>query len=158
MLIRVINGPNLNMLGQRETGVYGTDTLKDLEDHLTRLAAEIGVDVEFFQSNSEGALIDAIQQCRGRRDAIIINPGGYTHTSVAIHDALLAAEVPAVEVHISNIHARESFRAQSVTGSACVGIISGLGLYGYGLALQAAAKLAHAREEDKAGGGEGQGA
>jgi 3-dehydroquinate dehydratase II len=145
MVIRVINGPNLNMLGLRETEIYGTETLADLEAHLTRLGAEVGVDVEFVQSNCEGAIIDAIQECRGRRDAIVLNPGGYTHTSVAIHDAILAAEVPTVEVHVSNIHAREGFRATSVTGGACVGVITGLGLYGYGLALQAAARLAEAR-------------
>lgn len=146
MRIRVINGPNLNMLGLREPSIYGTDTLQDLEDHLRRIAEELGVDVDFVQSNSEGVIIDAIQACRGTRDALVINPGGYTHTSVAIHDAIRAAELPAVEVHVSNIHARESFRAQSITGSACVAVISGLGLYGYGLALQAAAKLARAEQ------------
>ncbi len=145
MMVRIINGPNLNLLGQRETEIYGTETLADLESHLTRLAAELGVDVDFVHSNSEGALIDAIQECRGRRDALVINPGGYTHTSVAIHDAIRAAEVPAVEVHVSNIHGREGFRAQTITGAACVGVITGLGLYGYGLALQAAAKLAESR-------------
>lgn len=150
MVVRVINGPNLNMLGLRETAIYGTETLADLEAHLTRLAAELGIDVEFVQSNSEGALIDAIQECRGKRDALVLNPGGYTHTSVAIHDAILAAEVPAVEVHVSNIHAREGFRQQTVTGSACVGVITGLGLFGYALALQAAARLAEARAAERA--------
>jgi 3-dehydroquinate dehydratase II len=150
MVIRVINGPNLNLLGTRETEVYGTETLADLQVHLERIAAELGVDVEFVHSNCEGALIDAIQECRGRRDAIVLNPGGYTHTSVAIHDAILAAEVPTVEVHVSNIHAREGFRQQTITGSACVGVITGLGLYGYALALQAAARLGEARGATRA--------
>lgn len=150
MRIRVINGPNLNMLGLREPSIYGTDTLQDLEDRLRRVAEELGVDVDFVQSNSEGAIVDAIQACRVTRDALVINPGGYTHTSVAIHDAIRAAEVPAVEVHVSNIHARESFRSQSITGAACVAVISGLGLYGYGLALQAAAKLVRAEQGEQA--------
>lgn len=159
MKILLMNGPNLNLLGTRETSIYGETSLDGIEARVRNKALAVGCEVEFFQSNHEGELIEKVQAASKQGiDVIIINPGGYTHTSVAIHDALLAAEVPAVEVHISNIHARESFRAQSVTGSACVGIISGLGLYGYGLALQAAAKLAHAREEDKAGGGEGQGA
>lgn len=147
MRIRVINGPNLNMLGQRESQIYGSETLAEVEEQLRAVAAELGVDVDFVQSNSEGALIDAIQACRGSHDALIINPGGYTHTSVAIHDALRAAEVPAIEVHVSNIHAREGFRSESITGAACVGIVSGLGTYGYGLALQAAAKLARSRSQ-----------
>ena len=146
--VRVINGPNLNLLGQRETHIYGSETLEDLERSLEGLAAELGVEVDFVQSNSEGAIIDAIQECRGSRDALVLNPGGYTHTSVAIHDAIRAAEVPTVEVHVSNIHAREGFRAQSVTGAACVGVISGLGVYGYGLALQAAARLGRRRASE----------
>jgi 3-dehydroquinate dehydratase-2 len=143
--IRVINGPNLNLLGLRETAIYGADTLEELEQHLRGLASELGVEVDFVQSNSEGAIIDAVQACRGARDALIINPGGYTHTSVAIHDAIRASEVPAVEVHVSNIHAREGFRERTITGAACVGVITGLGLYGYGLALQAASRLARDR-------------
>ncbi len=107
MRVRVINGPNLNLLGQRESQIYGVESLAAVEERMRDLAAELGVEVDFVQSNSEGALVDAIQECRGQRDAIIINPGGYTHTSVAIHDAIRAAEVPAIEVHVSNIHARE---------------------------------------------------
>jgi 3-dehydroquinate dehydratase-2 len=139
--VRVINGPNLNLLGRREGQIYGTESLAEAEARLLSLAAELGVSVDFVQSNSEGTLIDAIQECRGTRDAIIINPGGYTHTSVAIHDAIRAAEVLAIEVHVSNIHARESFRATSITGAACRGIISGLGTLGYDLALRAAVEL-----------------
>lgn len=142
MLIRVINGPNLNMLGLREPGVYGEATLADLEQTLTDLARSLGAEVDFVQSNSEGALIDAIQSCRGVYDALIINPGGYTHTSVAIHDAIRAAGIPAIEVHVSNIHAREPFRAHTITGAACVGVIAGLGLQGYELALQGVVRLA----------------
>lgn len=141
MRVRVINGPNLNLLGRREGQIYGTESLAEAEARLLSLAAELGVSVDFVQSNSEGTLIDAIQECRGTRDAIIINPGGYTHTSVAIHDAIRAAEVLAIEVHVSNIHARESFRATSITGAACRGIISGLGTLGYDLALRAAVEL-----------------
>lgn len=146
MRVRVINGPNLNLLGQRESQIYGVESLAAVEERMRDLAAELGVEVDFVQSNSEGALVDAIQECRGQRDAIIINPGGYTHTSVAIHDAIRAAEVPAIEVHVSNIHAREGFRATTITGTACVGIISGMGVLGYPLALRAAVELA-GREE-----------
>ena len=142
MRVRVINGPNLNLLGQRESQIYGVESLAAVEERIRDLAAELGVEVDFVQSNSEGALVDAIQGCRGQRDAIIINPGGYTHTSVAIHDAIRAAEVPAIEVHVSNIHAREGFRATTITGTACVGIISGMGVLGYPLALRAAVELA----------------
>ncbi|MDI9602396.1 MAG: type II 3-dehydroquinate dehydratase [Acidobacteriota bacterium] len=142
MRVRVINGPNLNLLGQRESQIYGVESLAAVEERMRDLAAELGVEVDFVQSNSEGALVDAIQECRGQRDAIIINPGGYTHTSVAIHDAIRAAEVPAIEVHVSNIHAREGFRATTITGAACVGIISGMGVLGYPLALRAAVELA----------------
>jgi len=142
MRVRIINGPNLNLLGQRESQIYGVESLAAVEERMRDLAAELGVEVDFVQSNSEGALVDAIQECRGQRDAIIINPGGYTHTSVAIHDAIRAAEVPAIEVHVSNIHAREGFRATTITGAACVGIISGMGVLGYPLALRAAVELA----------------
>jgi len=142
MRVRVINGPNLNLLGQRESQIYVVESLAAVEERMRDLAAELGVEVDFVQSNSEGALVDAIQECRGQRDAIIINPGGYTHTSVAIHDAIRAAEVPAIEVHVSNIHAREGFRATTITGAACVGIISGMGVLGYPLALRAAVELA----------------
>lgn len=131
MKILIINGPNLNMLGIREPGVYGTESYEDLCELIRREAAKSGSQVEFFQSNSEGALIDAIQGAYGTVDGIVINPGAYTHYSYAIHDALKAIPVPAVEVHISDIHSREAFRQISVTAPACVLQICGHGFAGY---------------------------
>jgi len=141
MHIVVINGPNLNMLGQREPERYGSLTLADVERMISARAGELGAAVEFFQSNSEGELITRVQQCRDKADGIILNPGAYTHTSYALHDALLAAEVPAIEVHISNVHQRESWRHVSVTAAACKGQIVGLGTDGYLLALEAFARM-----------------
>lgn len=133
----VINGPNLDRLGRREPEVYGKETLADLETSLRRLADELAVSVTFFQSNHEGAIIDHISKSVDEGVAgFIMNPGGLTHTSVALRDALSAAEKPVIEVHISNIHAREEFRKHSVTAGACVGVITGLGLGGYGFALR----------------------
>ncbi|MEE0944189.1 MAG: type II 3-dehydroquinate dehydratase [Clostridia bacterium] len=133
----IINGPNLNMLGIREPGVYGNDSYEGLLEKIRNKADEIGIEVEFFQSNCEGELIDKIQSAYGKMDGIVINPGAYTHYSYAIHDALKAVGVPAIEVHISNIHTREEFRHKSVTAPACKGQICGLGLDGYLLALEA---------------------
>jgi 3-dehydroquinate dehydratase-2 len=131
----VINGPNLNMLGTREPGVYGVQTYSDLTDVITSAAKARGIVIGFTQSNSEGAIINSIQGAYPKCDGIIINPGAYTHYSYAIYDALKSVPVPAVEVHISNIHAREEFRRASVTAGACVGQISGLGFYGYVAAM-----------------------
>lgn len=135
--IAIINGPNLDRLGRREPDIYGRETLADLEKRLRADAAALGVQVTFFQSNHEGALIDHIA---GLSDAgaagIILNGAGLTHTSVALRDALAGAGVPAIEVHISNIHAREEFRRHSVTGAVCQGVITGLGFAGYSLALR----------------------
>jgi 3-dehydroquinate dehydratase II len=135
--IAIINGPNLDRLGRREPEIYGRETLADLEKRLRADAAALGVEVSFFQSNHEGALIDHIA---GLGDAgvtgIILNGAGLTHTSVALRDAIAGASLPAIEVHISNIHAREEFRRHSVTGAVCAGVITGLGLAGYSLALQ----------------------
>jgi 3-dehydroquinate dehydratase-2 len=135
--IAIINGPNLDRLGRREPEVYGRETLADLEKRLRADAAALGVEVSFFQSNHEGALIDHIA---GLGDAgvtgIILNGAGLTHTSVALRDAIAGSSLPAIEVHISNIHAREEFRRHSVTGAVCAGVITGLGLAGYSLALQ----------------------
>ena len=136
MKILVINGPNLNMLGVREPGIYGQADYQSLVALVSDTAKELGVEVECFQSNHEGAIIDAIQSARTGFDGIVINPGAYTHYSYAILDALKAAEKPAVEVHISNIHRREEFRHHSVTAAACDGQICGLGLYGYTAALR----------------------
>lgn len=144
--VLVIHGPNLNLLGQREPGIYGSTTLAELDASLHALAAELGVEVEIHQSNHEGQIIDWIHGASGRCDGIVINPGGYTHTSVAIQDALRAVPVPAIEVHLSNLHRRESLRHTSVTGVACAGVIMGLGTASYHLALRhfAAAKAADA--------------
>lgn len=137
MKILVLHGPNLNLLGQREPEIYGRTTLAEIDAHLAELATAQGAQVEAHQSNHEGALIDRIQAARGAADAIIINPGGFTHTSVALRDALIACELPLVEVHLSNIHAREEFRKRSLVSDIAVGTICGLGPIGYELALQA---------------------
>ena len=133
----VINGPNLNMLGVREPGIYGSSTLSDLEAMMREKATELGVSLEFFQSNHEGAIIDKIHASMGNFDGIILNPGAYTDYSYAIADALGSVDVPCIEVHISNIHKREEFRRISVTAPSCRGQISGLGFYGYICALEA---------------------
>ena len=135
MKILVINGPNINMIGIREPGIYGTQTFADLLALLEATAAEAGVTLEQFQSNHEGAIVDKIQEAYGRFDAIVINPAAYTHTSVAILDALKAVDLPAVEVHISNVSARESFRQISYPGLYCEKTIAGLGLEGYRQAI-----------------------
>jgi len=131
MKILVINGPNLNMLGIREPEIYGKQTYGDLVEYIDRCADELGMAVRCFQSNHEGAIIDQIQQARGVYDGIVINPAAYTHTSIAIYDALKAAGVPAVEVHISDLAKREEFRQRSYIEAACVGTISGKGFEGY---------------------------
>lgn len=134
--ILVLNGPNINMLGIREKSVYGTAAYEDLCGMICKKAEELQIEVEIKQSNSEGQLVDWIQQCYGTKDVIIINPGAYTHYSVAILDALKSVNLPAVEVHISNIHQREEFRHHCVTTAGCTGQICGLGLQGYLLALE----------------------
>ncbi|MDR1195311.1 MAG: type II 3-dehydroquinate dehydratase [Endomicrobium sp.] len=139
--ILVINGPNINMLGIREPGVYGSITLSDIEKELSSLAAELKIEIEFFQSNHEGEIVDKIQQSFGKISAIIINPAAYTHTSVAIRDALSAISVPAVEVHISNVYAREDFRHNSFTAAVCIAQIAGFGLDGYLYALKHLEKI-----------------
>lgn len=136
--VLVVHGPNLNLLGSRNPAVYGTTTLADVEAELARRATARGATVKSVQSNSEGALVDAIQAARGQFDAIVINPGGYTHTSVAIRDAIEAVELPTIEVHLSNLHAREPFRHGSITAARCVGQISGFGAQSYYLGLDAA--------------------
>ena len=131
MKILVLNGPNLNMLGIREPGIYGKQTFEDLLALLKKTGEEYGVTIHQFQSNHEGALVDKIQEAYGVYDGIVINPAAYTHTSVAILDALKAVSIPAVEVHISDVDARESFRQVSYAGMACVKTIKGQGLDGY---------------------------
>lgn len=139
--IFVINGPNLNMLGTRQPEIYGSDTLADIEKGCREKAAALGLDVEFFQSNHEGEIVSAIQRARGCFDAVVINPAAYSHTSVAIMDALLACDMPVVEVHLSNIHRREEFRHFSYVSKAADGVICGFGKQGYLLALEAAASF-----------------
>ena len=135
----VINGPNLNLLGEREPEVYGDLSLSDIEKRLTDKARAVGHEVSCFQSNAEAELIDRIHQARTDGTAlIIINPGAYTHTSVALRDAFLGVSIPFIEVHISNVHAREAFRRESYLSDIAVGVITGLGVKGYELALDAA--------------------
>lgn len=132
----VINGVNLNMLGIREPGIYGNSTLKDLENNITNKAQELGVEVDFFQSNFEGEIVEKIHSALGVYDGIIMNPGAHTHYSYAIRDALGSVKIDTIEVHISNIHKREEFRHTSVTVPECIGQICGLGFKGYELALE----------------------
>ena len=139
--ILVIHGPNLNLLGEREVGVYGKDSLAAINKQLTAQAKKAKVGLEIFQSNIEGAIVDAIQRARGQFAAIIINPGGYTHYSVAIRDAIAAVKVPTFEVHLSNIYAREEFRHKSVIAPVAVGQITGFGANSYLLGLKAAIDL-----------------
>ena len=142
--ILVLNGPNLNMLGTRKPEIYGTETLADIEAKTRARGDALGVEVDFRQSNDEGELVTWIQEARTGHAAIVINPAGYTHTSVAIMDALLACELPVVELHLSNIHRREEFRHHSYVSKAATGVICGFGAHGYELAIEAATKLAPA--------------
>ena len=137
MKILCLNGPNLNMLGTREPEKYGTTTLSDIEKEIAENAKKLNVEVSFYQSNIEGELVTEIQKAKGVFDGIIINPAAYTHTSVALRDAILAVSIPAVEIHLSNIHTREKFRHHSYTAPVCIGQITGFGKYGYIMALYA---------------------
>ncbi len=143
--ILVINGPNLNMLGTREPQIYGRETLKDLQALISAKSAELEVRVEFFQSNHEGAIVDRIQEARGKSDFILLNAGAYTHTSVAIRDALSGVDIPFYEIHISNVHRREEFRHHSYLSGIAEGVICGFGLNGYLYALENAAALLRSR-------------
>jgi len=140
-LVSVLNGPNLNLLGLREPALYGSATLDDVEQLCAETAAGLGLAIDFRQTNGEGELISWVQECRDQASGIVINPAGYSHTSVALMDALLAAKRPVIEVHLTNIHRREDFRQVSYVSKAAAGVICGLGIRGYALALTAMADL-----------------
>ena len=136
MDLLLINGPNLNLIGQREPSLYGSETLSDIEKKLLKIAKELEVKLNFFQSNSEGEIIDCIHNCINSTDGILINAGAYTHTSIALRDALLGVEKPYVELHLSNIYSREEFRHKSFLADRAVGVVCGFGSISYQLALQ----------------------
>jgi len=140
-LVAVLNGPNLNLLGLREPSLYGAATLDDLEALCAETAQALDLALDFRQTNHEGEMITWVQECRDGVRGLVINPGGYSHTSIALMDAILAAEVPVVEVHLTNIHAREEFRRHSLISRVAQGVICGLGIRGYGLALTALAEM-----------------
>ena len=144
-LVVILNGPNMNMLGLRQPDMYGRATLDDVEALCAETAEALGLAIDFRQSNAEGELVSWVQECRGRAAGIVINPAGYTTTSIALMDALLASDVPVIEVHITNIHRREEFRQHSFVSKAAVGVIAGLGVGGYALALRAMADLIEER-------------
>jgi 3-dehydroquinate dehydratase II len=148
-LFHILNGPNLNLLGQREPEIYGRETLDDIEQSCRKWAEERGVELTTRQTNSEGTLVDYIQNATEDASALIINPGAYTHTSIALHDALAACKIPKIELHLSNPHAREPFRHRSFASSVVNGIICGFGAHGYILALEAAFGLTHGQTVSK---------
>lgn len=145
--VLVVNGPNLNFLGIREPKVYGSDNLQTLVSNLQEQSKALGIELEHFQSNHEGAIVDKIQEAYGNTDFILINAGAYTHTSVAILDALNAVAIPFIEIHISNVHARDEFRHHSFLSAKAMGVIVGFGLDGYTYALDKAAKYIKAKKE-----------
>ena len=137
MDILIINGPNLNLLGKREPGIYGSDSLFEIQGEIVSLAKELGINVEFYQSNHEGGIIDALHNAMDENDGVILNAGAFTHYSYALRDAIAAIKIPVIEVHMSNIHAREEFRHTSVIAPVCMGTIAGFGKNSYLLALRA---------------------
>jgi 3-dehydroquinate dehydratase-2 len=139
--IYILNGPNLNLLGQREPGIYGADSLDDIQNSCSLLASELGHLIEFRQSNHEGKLVDWVQEANSEACGIILNAGAYTHTSIALHDAIKAGSVPVIELHLSNIHAREAFRHKSYIAPVASGVLFGFGANGYGLAIRAMANM-----------------
>lgn len=145
MKILFLNGPNLNLLGQREPQHYGTSTLRDIEASVRQRAQQTGTEIEFRQTNHEGELVTWVQEARGRFDAIVLNAGAYTHTSVALRDAIAGSGVPTIEIHLSNLHAREEFRQRSLIAPVCAGQISGFGPASYLLGLEAAVGIAQGR-------------
>jgi 3-dehydroquinate dehydratase II len=155
--VAVLHGPNLNLLGTRDPAIYGTATLAEIDAELVRRGQARGAEVRCAQTNVEGELVDHIQRAKTWADAIVINPGGYTHTSVAIRDALDAVGLPAVEVHLSNLHAREEFRARSLTAARCIGQICGFGAQSYYLGLDAALSHVEATRRSHGEAGKTQG-
>ena len=146
MKILFLNGPNLNLLGQREQGIYGRTTLAEIETSVRNRAAELGASIEFQQTNHEGELVGLVQQSKGQFDVIVLNAAAYTHTSVALRDAIAAIGVPTIEIHLSNVHAREEFRQKSLIAPVCVGVISGFGPVSYLLGLEAAVTVNRPRK------------
>lgn len=141
MNIQVIHGPNLNLLGTREPEVYGSQTLEQINDAIRSAAKDLHIKVRFFQSNSEGELISAVHEAAGWADALLINPGAYTHTSIGLRDAIVGCSIPTIEVHLSNVYAREEFRHHSYISPIAIGVISGFGSRGYLMALHAASEM-----------------
>jgi 3-dehydroquinate dehydratase-2 len=146
MRILFLNGPNLNLLGQREPSVYGKFSLKEIEAQVRKAAKQRGADIDFRQSNNEGELVTWIQQSKAEFDAIVLNAAAYTHTSVALRDAISAVAIPTIEIHLSNIHSREKFRHKSLIAAVCVGQIAGFGAYSYVLGLEGAVNVIDARK------------
>jgi len=145
MKILFLNGPNLNLLGQREPTIYGRLSLQEIETRVRERAKQLGVDIDFRQSNSEGELVTWLQQSKPEFNAIVLNAAAYTHTSVALRDAISAIGIPAIEIHLSNVHARESFRRESLIAGVCCGQIAGFGAYSYVLGLEAAVNVIESR-------------
>ena len=145
--ILILNGPNLNMLGLRQPEIYGSETLADVDERCQKRASALGLKVDFRQSNSEGELVTWIQESRQTHDAIIINAGAYTHTSVAIMDAILASELPTIELHVSNVHQREEFRHVSYISKVAFGVLFGFGTFGYEMALESLAQKLNTTQE-----------
>jgi len=141
MKVVVIQGPNLNMLGHREKNIYGPMKMEDIHNQMRGFAEQNSLEIEFFQSNLEGEIVDRIQECMGEADGIVINPAAYTHTSIAIRDAIAAVQIPTVEVHLSNIYAREEFRQKSLIAPVCAGQISGFGPFSYHIAMIAITQI-----------------
>ncbi|KGI56406.1 type II 3-dehydroquinate dehydratase [Campylobacter sp. MIT 97-5078] len=150
MKIMVIQGPNLNMLGLRETAIYGAMKMEEIHEQMKIAASQNSVEIDFFQSNFEGEIVDKIQECLGTFDGIVLNAGAYTHTSVAIRDAISAVALPVIEVHISNIYRREEFRHKSLIAPVCAGSIVGFGAFGYHLALMGVLQICDQLEKLKA--------